>query len=685
MRITLAFIVGILLASQLSVSVIGLLVLCVLLLSLAIIINQNYAYKFETHFGILTFGLFSILGMLFYKSYNKMPEFHTSGTFAAHVLETVEEKPNSYKSLLKIDAVLKNDSIFSTNEAIVVYFEKTKTAQQLQPGNTIIFSKTPERIKNNGNPYEFNYQKYLARKRIYRRIYLAGQDWKVSPARKTSIRTLAETYRNKLLHIYRQQALGDQETEILSALTLGYKRGLDPETKRVFSSAGAMHVLAVSGLHVGILFGVFTLLFGFLRKLKHGKPLFVLLALSVLWGYAFITGLSPSVMRAATMFSLVCIAGNINRRPNIYNTLSFSAFILLIINPNNLFEVGFQLSYTAVFGIVFLQPKFESLITVKHKIPHFFWTLLTVSVAAQIATFPITAYYFGQFPTYFWLSNLIVIPAVFVLISLGILLLLVSGIPLLGPTVATLTQWALKIVYLFLKGIESLPGAVGEISVSPGELVFLTLAFVTAFVFIEFKQIRALKAMLLSFVIMASVHLVQKYHQLSYSEVIVYNNASNLVVHLIKGQSNYIISEKEIADTDYVLRQIEIVRKKKRLRPPKFIVSKQNFVDEFLFCKNNIIYFDGELIEFKTSEQKPPGSIRPQLLITNKYVSDSIVSGYQTVITNHAHQRYSGFNNTHVLQKKGAYQLKWRHRSASSPTVYDATNQLVTNTKVAKY
>ena len=606
LRTTIAFALGILLASRFSMPANILLGLVLLLVGCAILLNKYYRYNFESPFGWSITLLFIVLGSLFYSQYNKPPRFYSSGKFIATVLETSEEKPNSYKSLLKLDAVVRNDSVIPSTEKVLVYFEKTQVAKQLQPGNTILFEKAPEQIENNGNPFEFDYKAYLSRKKIYRRIYLAQTDWLQGENHQSSPKTIAEEYRNKLLAIYHRYDLGEQQTEILSALTLGYKRGLDPETKRIFSSAGAMHVLAVSGLHVGILFGVFTLLFGFIRKQKYGKLLFVMLGLLVLWSYAFITGLSPSVMRAATMFSLVCIATNINRRPNIYNTLSFSAFVLLILNPNNLFEVGFQLSYAAVFGIVFLQPKLSKLWPVKNKILKFFWTLLTVSIAAQIATFPITSFYFNQFPSYFWLSNLVVIPAVFILICFGILLLIFSTVPFISNFIALITQWILNSIYLFLANIEDLPFAVAEISLTKLQLLFLIFALLFSFSFVESENIKRLKFTLLSLILLATSTLIINFRNLNSNELIVYNNSQNLTLHLIKGKTNYVISENEISDSDYILRQIETVRIKKKLSDIVFVCSNDTINNPNLFYKNHIVNFEGKLIWFQSDKTKAP-------------------------------------------------------------------------------
>jgi len=289
-------------------------------LVLMIFLNRYYKYRYASFFGFSVVSFFMALGLLVFALYNKKPRFYSNATFQATVLEAPQEKPASYKSVLHIFIGLKNDSVFKTDEKLLVYFEKTEEAKSLKPGDNIIFNASPEKIKNRKNPFEFDYKKYLTRKRIYRQLYLPTDEWqKVNTHASFSLAILAEQFREKLLDIYRAQHLGDTQFDILSALTLGYKRGLDPEIKTVFASAGAMHVLAVSGLHVGIIYGVLLFLLGFLKRRKSGRLLFVLITIFSLWAYAFITGLSPSVERAATMFSLLVIGENLKRRINIFN------------------------------------------------------------------------------------------------------------------------------------------------------------------------------------------------------------------------------------------------------------------------------------------------------------------------------------------------------------------------------
>ncbi len=624
--------------------------------------NRFYRFSFEGLFGLLVALLFIFFGTIISNTSNKKPEFIKDGTYTALVLEHPEEKPASFKSLLRIMFASKGDSLIESDEKLLVYFAKTKAAESLSAGDLILFEGFPQVLMNNGNPYEFDYKKYLERKNIYRRVYLDSTQWRFSGAVENTMLVRAENARDKLLSIYRSQQLGDNETEILSALTLGYKRGLDPETKRVFSSAGAMHVLAVSGLHVGIIFAVFSLFFGFLKRIKNGQYLFVTLSIVVLWTYALLTGLSPSVMRAATMFSLVSIGMNLNRRANIYNTLSISAFFLLLVNPNNLFEVGFQLSYAAVFGIVFLQPKMERLWQVRNKILKFFWSLLTVSIAAQIATFPITSFYFNQFPTYFWLTNLVVIPAAFALIVLGISLLAFSSIPFFSNLLAILTKTTIQLVYSTLVSIDKLPKSVIEISLHPNELVALLAVILFLFVFIEFLNMKHLKLALASMLVLAGMTLFFNVTQAARKEMIVYNSRNATMLQLVDGKKNYLISDRKVEAGSFEFEMTESVREKKRLNAPLVLLADSVFEDERLFLHKGVIRFAGKTIFLNKINDFDVDKLTPDYLIIN-YFDEKILHSQEDrsfrIITTGPAPRDDCKWPIHSLATLGSYSELW--------------------------
>ncbi len=629
-----------------------------------IFLNKNYNFRYHSFFGIGVHVVFIFTGIAVYSLYNQNPEFYNRGKYHAEILEILQEKPNSYQSVLKINSFFKNDSVFKTSEKVMVYFEKTESAQKLKPGETILFIQTPQFVRNNNNPYEFDYQSYLARKKIYRQVYLAEENWKnAQTSANFSLLILAEKTRLKLMNIYQTQNFRENEFHVLSALTLGYKRGLDPETKSIFSSAGAMHILAVSGLHVGIIFIVFNLLFGFLKKQKAGRLFYVFLAIQALWSFAFIAGLSPSVMRAATMFSFMVIGQNIKRPSNTYNALAASAFLLLLINPNNLFEAGFQLSYSAVFGIVFLQPRLTKLFHFKYKAPQYFWELLTVSVAAQIATFPATAYYFNQFPAYFWLANLVVIPAVIGLIPLSFSLLIFHWVPVLSTIISSLAKFAINFVIQFLTFIEKLPFSVAEFGLTAAELIFLISIVLFVFLFIESKHKMYFKGALISFLMVLGISFAVRTNNLFRKEIIVYNQSGQVLIHIIHGKRNYIVSKEELDDSGFELNTVENTRRSLQLEAPVILNSQQDYCDTIIFLKNGVIVFDDKIISFNLSESEIPESIIPDIVIDpprNHFLNSSPNSKPVFISSNRFPDRQLVENsNIFYLREKGAYRKKW--------------------------
>lgn len=617
LRLTIALSIGIIIDSYANFSVSKTLAGTCLAIGVLFLIQKKYNYKLVTLFGLTTQIIFIFFGIIIFELYNKKPVFQTHGTYFATVLEIPQEKEKTYKSLLQIFTVQRKDTFYNTSEKILVYFEKHETATKLKPGNTIIFKQSPQLIKNFGNPFEFDYKKYLERKKIYRQVYLSDENWKITnKIVNNTIATRAELLREKLLSNYRRQKFDKNELEILSALTLGYKRELDPETKRVFSSAGAMHVLAVSGLHVGIIFWLLTISFGFLQKQKNGKILFIIISIVALWVYAFITGMTPSVQRSATMFSLFVIGNNLKRQLNIYNTLAATALIMLLLNPNNLYEIGFQLSFSAIFGIVYLQPKFSKVIVVKSKIGKYLWTLLTVSLAAQISTFPITSFYFNQFPTYFWLTNMLVIPSVMVLIPLGITLLLLSKIPIISTFLAFILNYFLKFIYYFLQLVDQLPYSVQEISVQSFQLVLIVCILLSFLLLLKTPRpyfIKSALTFIFLFILFSSVY---DFANKNKTQLLVYNNPGNSIVHLIKGKKNYIISEKILEGNESCMNAIQNAIRKGGLNDMTAINKSGKYEDNFLFNENGIIHFEGKTILLNTNLKQ----------LSNKCKSDYIIN-----------------------------------------------------------
>jgi competence protein ComEC len=377
------------------------------------------------------------------------------------VADEPSERANSLRFTLKPDVIGSGNLIQKITGRIMVYASKDSTSRSIRYGDRITFSELPTKVPGPKNPGEFDYAAYLANKSIYHQLFLRTGRYEIKADEGGNFfQAFAYRIRNGFLELFRETGMEGREYAVAAALLIGYDDLLDPDQRKEFAGSGAMHILCVSGLHVGIIFLLADKLFFFLRKRKRALWLRPVLILLVIWFYALITGLAPSVMRASLMFSLVTIGGAMNRKSHIINSVSASAFLLLLYNPSIIFELGFQLSYAAVLGIVTLQPHIQKLYLPFTKFDKYFWDIISVSLAAQIATGPISIMYFSQFPNYFLLTNLIVIPLAGILIYSGLAFILLVKIPFVSGIAGWLLVWEFKFLNLAVGFIEGLPGAV---------------------------------------------------------------------------------------------------------------------------------------------------------------------------------------------------------------------------------
>jgi competence protein ComEC len=345
------------------------------------------------------------------------------------------------------------------------YIDSLAEVDRPKLSDWIISASRLLRVDRSKNPTHFDYRLWLKRKGILRVSYSAGNDWKLLHNIEPGVTWYARFY-HAASYIHNRASdllyhfLGhNKEGAIANAILLGEKDGLDQETKRAYSIGGVAHVLCVSGLHTGVVFVVIQTLLWPLARIKNGKVISTCLAILLIWFYAMITGLAPPVCRASWMLTMVSI-GRLGRvKGNTLNSLACSALVLLIINPEWLFDAGFQLSYIAVVGILYFQPVFSSLIKAHHWLVIYIRDLITVSLAAQLATFPLIAYYFNQFPTYFLLTNLVVIPISFLAIVITMSVPFLGSIPYIGTAVAFCCVKVIWFMNSVPQWISMLPGA----------------------------------------------------------------------------------------------------------------------------------------------------------------------------------------------------------------------------------
>lgn len=458
------------------------------------------------------------------------------------------ERANSYRFTVKIDVVNNDGALRKVSGNIMVYVAKDSMARGIHYGDRITFTESPAVVPGPKNPNEFDYAAYLENKGIYHQMFLRTGRYEIKhDAGGSPIQAFAYRVRNELLRLFRDAGMDGREYGVAAALMIGYSDLLDADQREAFAGAGAMHILCVSGLHVGIIFILADKLFFFLRKRKQGIWLRPVLILLVIWFYALITGLAPSVMRASLMFTLVTIGGALNRRSHIINSISASAFVLMLINPAIIFEVGFQLSYAAVLGIVLLQPHFQKLFIPANKFEKYLWSIITVSLAAQIATGPISLFYFHQFPNYFLLTNLIVIPLAGVLIYSGLAFVLLSQIPILGTFASLLLIWELKFLNTAVGLIEGLPGAVSRGIHMPGFPTFLLYLFILS-LFISFLYknrygFRVGIASLAMFILAMGYTNIQR---ANHHELIIHNLRSHTAIGLVNKRNHILFADSAL-------------------------------------------------------------------------------------------------------------------------------------------
>lgn len=367
----------------------------------------------------------------------------------------------------------------------LLYLERDSLSAALQCGDFLSLYAQLSPIAEPENPYSFDYKTFMKRKGIYFTGYASGESWQRQEIGKQGhIKRVAYRWQQKLSQILADAGLQDDEYAIAAAILLGNDETMEPELKSAYSSAGVSHILCVSGMHVGIVFMIINYLLMPLERSRALRYLRSFLLFLIIWGYANITGLSPSVSRAAAMFTFVLIGNHLRRNTNVFHSLFASLFILLSINPLLIFELGFQLSYLAVVGIVLLQPPIYNLFKIKLKIVNYFWNLASVSIAAQIATFPLTICYFGTFPNYFLVANLSVIALSFIVVVTGVSVLAFSFVPFLLKYLGKLLTLEIKVMNRIIFWVENLPYSVTEnLSISHLQMILLYGAIIFLFLF----------------------------------------------------------------------------------------------------------------------------------------------------------------------------------------------------------
>ncbi len=484
---------------------------------------------------------------------NNSAHFTNQGTFThyqAIITSNAEIKPKTYKVEAKIQQVRNSEKWQETSGKILLYFNKAE-AQRPQYGDVFLIKNIPLEIDGPKNPEEFDYQQFLHNKGIYAQHFLKPQEYlqigHQAPSQILEVAYKANIYADSIFKAY----LADRnEYGVAKAMIVGMRDDIDSELLESYSASGAIHVLSVSGMHVGILLVVLRWIFSSIKdRGNYGRWIFTIIVLILLWTYAVFTGLSSTVLRATVMFSFIQVGTTINRRHNIYNILAVSALALLFYNPYWLVDVGFQLSYLAIIGIVYLYPYLNELINPTNRIIRWTWEGTVVCFAAQLFTAPLSIYYFHQFPSYFLIANPFVAFFSFFILPAGLLLLIFSWVPFVSTFLAIILKWSCFLLNETTFIIEKMPlSTLKGFSISMPELLAWYASIFFGIAFFRQSELKYLRVSVLLLISLALFNIYEDYQQSRQKQLTFHFIPKQTGISIIDGKSVTFIADSGVID-----------------------------------------------------------------------------------------------------------------------------------------
>ena len=455
------------------------------------------------------------------------------------------QRAKTVKFILKIFKRADRDSVLPRSVKVLAYLKTDKLPVGLHLGSSLIFRGKMSTVEAPKNPEEFNYRSYLLDRGIRYTVFIDKKSWRFLPAPAGfSLPAVFSHWRNLLLQSLRAQGLSGDEYAIAAAILLGYDQLIDPGLHQDFTAAGAVHILCVSGMHVGIIFLIFGFLLGFMVRFKNGKILRNMLLILIIWSYALLTGYSPSVLRAATMISLFILADVFQRGYDNFNILAASAFLLLLLNPLLLFDVGFQLSYAAVAGILMFYFPLYRTVYFGNKILQTVWAALVVSLSAELGVFAIAAHYFHQFPIYFLLTNLAVFALSYLIIFSGLAFLSLSWIPVVNHLLAVVLTKMVGALIVIVRFVASMPFSAVYDLYFPWFKVVLIFAFLVwcYYLFIH-KNLHMIMPALATIALLLTMYTFRQVRLLRQEKFIIYSLRHHTAIDLISGNEHVLLTD----------------------------------------------------------------------------------------------------------------------------------------------
>lgn len=454
------------------------------------------------------------------------------------------------------------------------------------------------------NPNQFDYGKYLENKQIYAQIYADVSEIKMGSNIQKDVWYYSSKLRTKIIGNLEKSQFNKTELNVTIALILGQQQDISPDIIKDYQFAGAVHILSVSGLHIGFILLFVTFILKPIPNTKRGSLVKLILILLSLFSFGIIAGLAPSVLRSVTMFSFVAVGMYLKRSTNIFHTLLVSMLLILLVQPSFLFDVGFQLSYLALFFILWLQPLLGQVWKPKNKIVNYFWEILTVSFAAQIGTLPLSIYYFHQFPGLFFVTNLLIIPFLSVIMGLGVVVMVLAAFNFLPVFLAKLLEWSIYILNQVINAIASMEQFIfRDIPFNLQLMMSLYLVLIAIIVWLEKPSFNKLVLTMISVIVFQIAFFQTQWKVQNQGELVIFNSKKNTLIAERKGTKICLYANDSLLKkssqnqtlTSYSMGNFSHLETKKRLQ--------------------NLIYFNGNKILILDSLGVYPAAIRPDIVL----------------------------------------------------------------------
>ncbi|WJS96140.1 competence protein ComEC family protein [Flavobacterium johnsoniae] len=611
-KITIAFLLGIITVYYINCSVT--LATIILLFSSSLFCisylwnlkyrRNNFPFGISSYFLAFSIGIFTLLSHT--ENLQKTNYTHCESVFKKKQTVTLilREKLKSNDYADRYIGLIKSISDKNFSGKIIVNVQKDSAKNPLIIGNTIKMETVLQLNQSNKNPNQFDYSKYLADKQIYAQIYCQKREISVSKIIQKDIWYYCAKLHSRIILNLEKSKFNKEEMNVALALILGQQQEISQEIIQDYQYSGATHILSVSGLHVGFIMLFISFILKPIPNTKKGSFFKLFSILISLAGFAIISGLSPSVLRSVVMFSFVAIGNHLRRNGNIYHTLLVSILLILLFEPYFLFDVGFQLSYLALFFIIWLQPLLKNIYKPKHKLTNYIWEALTVSFAAQIGTLPLCLYYFHQFPGLFFVTNIIILPVLSFIMIAGIVVMLIAIFKSPPLFITMIFEKSIYLLNLMIHAVASADSfVIKNIGFNSYYLLTFYLLIISSIIWLKKTNFTKMIFVMSSLILVQLSFIIYKIQIERGKEFIIYNQKNSTLISTRTGRNIVFYKRDVLSKNNQNERIIN-----------SYLVGNSVSLSKTESLKN-LLYFKNKKIFIIDSSGIYPSDLSPDLLI----------------------------------------------------------------------